>query len=271
MTFINATAYDFSNPLSFLDRYISFLQDKTFENFDETINTPESPLLFKKVRIKNKKQGISMETPNKLTFTLTENIDGSKYTYTLPEISYGICEENGEPVCYVYSILNKERKEVKDHSKLKYRKRVQRTLYKANEGVVTDDSLNLLDVSPSAVISLSLFLGLLERHNIKQIRVVEYIPERYISRYLAAQENPLKREEWEQRNDTIQTNATNKFVTTFFRMMYHLDNLDWQFEKIFGDEIIRLYLKETKKIKPDMINYLYQKAKNNSVDLQQRL
>ena len=271
MTFINATTYDFSNPLSFLDRYISFLQDNTFENLNETVNIPDSPLFFKKVQIKNKKQDISMETPNKLTFSLTDVIDGSKYSYTLPEISYGICIENGEPVCYIYNILNKERKEVKDHSKLKYRKRVAKSLYKANEGVVADESLNLLDVSPSTVISLSLFLGLLERKNIKQIRVVEYIPERYISRYLSTEENPLQKEKWQKRNNTIITNATDKFIATFFRMMYHLDNLDWQFERVFGDEIIRLYLKETKKIKPDMINYLYQQIKNNIVDLQQRL
>ena len=271
MTFVNATAYDFSNPLSFLDRYISFFQDKTFDNLDEKINIQETPLFFKNIQIKNKKQGIGMETPNKITFSLFDYFDGDKYSYTLPEISYGICMENGEPVCYIYSILNKERKEVKDHSKLKYRKRVARSLYKVNEGVVSDESLNLLEVSPSAVISLSLFLGLLERHNIKKIRVVEYIPERYISRFLAAQENPLQREEWERRNDAIQTNATNKFVTTFFRMMYHLDNLDWQFERLFGDEIIRLQLNPTKKIKPDIINMLYQKSKNNGVELQQRL
>ncbi len=270
-TFINATYYDFTNPVGYLERLISILKDDTFDKIDEVVTVPNSPLFFKSVRIKNKKQSIQMETPNKMTFTLEETIDGKPYSFTLPEISYGISMENGEPVCYIYSILNRERKEVKDQSKLKYRKRVARSLYKLDAGVPDDESLNLLDVPAASVLSLSMFLALLERNNIKKIKTVIYTPERYLSRYIAAKEDPLYTAEWNQRNDTIQTNATNKFITAFFRMMYHLDNLHLEANKIDVDDIIRLELDESTKIKPDIVNAYYQATKTNSVELQQRL
>ncbi len=279
-TFINATYYDFTNPVGFLERTISILKDDTLDNIDESITIPDSPLFFKSVIIKNKKQSIQMETPNKMTFALIEEIDGNRYSYTLPEISYGISMENGEPVCYIYSILNKEPKEFKEYTKvndvkaypkLKYRKRVSRFLYKVDADVPKDENLNLLDVPPAKVLSLSMFLALLERHNIKKIKVVIYTPERYISREIAASKDPLNTAEWTKRNDSIQTNATNKFITAFLRMMYHLDNLEMQSDLIEGDDMIRLQLDETKEVKPDVVNLYYQTIKNNNVQLQQRL
>ena len=116
-----------------------------------------------------------------------------------------------------------------------------------------------------------MFLALLEQKGIKNIKAVIYIPERYLSRYIAAEEHPLEREEWDKRNNTIQYNATNKFMTAFFRMMYHLNNLELVFAGIHEDDIIRLTLSETKKIKPDIVNTYYQTVKNNNVELQQRL
>ena len=271
LTFINATYYDFTNPIGYLERQISFLKDDTFDKVDETITVPDSPLLFKSVRIKNKKQNILMETPNKITFTLEEIINGKKYTFTIPEISYGISMENGEPVCYIYNIINKERKEVKDHSRLKYRKRVAKSLYRLNDGVPEDEGLNLLDVPPSTVLSLSMFFALLERHNIKKIKTIIYTPERYLSKYIAATENSENKEVWQQRNDTIRTNATNKYITAYFRMMYHLDNLHLQTDRLAADDILGLQLDTTKKIKPDTVTAYYQAAKDNSVELKQSL
>lgn len=196
--FVNATTDDFLNPCAMLETKIAFLQDKKLSQINHKINLEQIPNSH--LKITSSLDSIQMETPYKLTLSITDGND----TYQLPSISYGISHNK----CYIYSVLNP-----KQEINTPYQKKIKRLLYKINESVPEEN----LYVSPSAVLSLSIFVKLLKLNNIKNIKVIPYLPLRYLSRDLFAKDN----EELVARNDFIQTNATNKFLDNFFRLQYH--------------------------------------------------
>ena len=55
-----------------------------------------------------------METPYCLRFRLTKVINDELAFYELPDISYAMCEENGEKVCYVYSMIYDKKKKTNE-------------------------------------------------------------------------------------------------------------------------------------------------------------
>ena len=156
-----------------------------------------------------------------------------EFEYRLPTISYGITNENDKKECYVYSILNpKEKKDMSDEE-IRFNKKINRLLYKVNGGVKEAEELdnglfsyeNISDVSPSAVVSLLVFLMLLKEKGITKIKAVPYLPLRYLSRDMMAKEKTgERRDELLERNLMIQKNVTDKFIRTFFRAAYHLDD-----------------------------------------------
>jgi len=226
--FVNATTEDFLNPSDLIRRNIDFLNDNTFSDFSNFINISNN----NSISIKNSSQSVLMETPNKMEFCFTDG----EFTYELPSISYGISVNSiGEKKCYIYSCLNpKEKKNLSDNE-IKYRKKINRLLYKVNGGVKEaeerDDyyfSLeNISDVSPSAVVSLLIFMLLLKKENITEVKIVPYLPLRYLSRDLAADRvlDEDKKISLKERNDMIQTNITNKLINTIKRVAYHLEGI----------------------------------------------
>ena len=144
-----------------------------------------------------------------------------------------------EKVCYVYSLMKpKEKDESSDREKI-FRKRLNRELYKLNDGVLEQESEdfikfrngetrdyqeNVTDVTQSFVLSLSVFVTLLQKEGIGKIKVVPYLPVRYVGRHIAASNvtDEVRREELNERNKRIQDNCTNKFMRTFRRVAYHM-------------------------------------------------
>lgn len=239
--FVNATTEDFINFEEYIDKYINYLKDKTLENLNKNIAFP-SESIFKNdiLNIKNTKQSIMMETPNKIEFSFTNKLDDT-LKFLLPEISYGINIENGKKVCYIYSILNKENvnNEATIES-LKYKKSISRKLYKLNKGISDYESQefkdylneetayypeNITDVSVSSVLSLYLFLNLI-KDKVDIIKGIPYLPIRYISREYASMtiSDTFKKKELEKRNEIIQKNLTEKFIRTFRRVEKYIPN-----------------------------------------------
>lgn len=223
--FVNATTEDFLNPSNFIRRRIKFLEDNTMSFFRSGTVLELGPV-FKgsKLFVQDMEQSVMMETPRK--FCISFKRDG--YEYKLPEVSYGIVMENGKNVCYIYSLLDKQDREITDKGEEKYYKEIKRLLYKVNSGVIDEsEEENIKDVSPSSVISLIVFATILRKYNISDIRAVPYLPLRYLSRDITSRYgSPLKRTERDLRNATIQYNVTNKFIRTFNRVSYHLDGFD---------------------------------------------
>ena len=98
---------------------------------------------------------------------------------------------------------------------------------------------NITDVTHNSVLALSIFLGILKRENITQIVAVDYLPLRYQSKQEAnirkvnllkviynEQEIENKISDFNDIQNINQNNMTNKFIRTFNRVNYHLNNLN---------------------------------------------
>lgn len=83
---------------------------------------------------------------------------------------------------------------------------------------------NISDVSPSAVLSLSLFIALLKKENILHIKAPIFLPLRW-----QAHERLGKTEQ-----ERIQENMTDKFLRTFRRIAYHLPDIKIDYPKNSG-------------------------------------
>ncbi len=234
--FVNMSTEDFLHPVNAIRKRIGFLEDTTFSLFDEEVDFNAIP--GSKLLINQSVQSIYMETPFIMDFTIQQ---GSNYV-RLPYISYGICEENGKKVCYIYSIMNhplgKGFYVDKDLAK-----RVNRVMFKINKGVMNVESQdykdykdgktdeyaeNISDVTPSFVFALVTFLTMLQSKGITEVKAVPYLPVRYLSRDIAAKraEDPNIRKQREDRNNQIQSNATDKFMRTFRRAAYHMNGVE---------------------------------------------
>lgn len=255
--FSNATVEEFTNPEQFLRRRIEFLQDETFSylNSGEIFDIGDK-FLESKMEIKNSVNSISMETPYKIDFTLVTDDD---LRCPILSIYYGITEDK---TCYVYSLMKpKEPKKDLIPEEEKFKKKINRLLYKLNEGVLTSEREefieykngtsdyypeNITDVTSAFILGLTSFMALLENAGISKIKGVPYLPVRYLSRDYATQgiADEEKRAALEERNNRIQYNATNKFIRTFRRVMYHLTDLKLYSLPYELDECLNLTLNE---------------------------
>lgn len=276
--FVNATTEDFSNPIELLERNIAFLNDDTFDYLKAGILIPLNSFDKSSILIKNSSQSAFMETPNKMEISLVK--DGK--SYVLPSISYGIRVNNNKRETYVYTIINpKSKKEELTTEQIKYSKKIGRELYKLNNGVLDSESEeykayisgnnqyypeNISDVSPSAVLSLLIFMGILETENIDKIKIVPYLPIRFFSRQIFAQNQTDKArvQELEERNITLQNNITNKFIRTFRRVAFHLKELEVTSLPYEGSEYLEMHLKNTPQpLNNDILNDVYNSTLNN--------
>lgn len=243
--FANASTEEFLDPEGMLRRRIDFLDDTSFEYLNEGKIIPLGNTFGNSsIYVQRHSQSVMMETPCKMEITICKLADDELLKCPLADVSYGIREEEGEKVCYVYSMMKpKERTESTDREKI-FRKRLNRELYKLNEGVLEQESdefiaykdgksrdyqENVTDVTQSFVLSLSVFVSLLQKEGVSKIKVVPYLPVRYVGRQIAASNvnDLLRRQELEDRNRRIQDNCTNKFMRTFRRVAYHMgDDLE---------------------------------------------
>lgn len=277
--FANMTTEDFLNPIAFIDKYMAFLKDKTFDYLDEgiTVNLPR--VKDSELEIKREQNNTSMETPNRITLTLKRKGE-ELTTFKLPSIYYAVREENNKKVCYIYSVMNKDNKKLNE-SELKFQKQINRLLYKLNDGVVDSEEYyeykealkrkeekeaqgekvteeiyypegNISDITNSFLFSLNIFMSLLQKEGIETVKVVTYLPVRYNSRAIAA-EKSSKKKELQERNDMIQTNATNKLIRTFRRLAHQNDALEITMYPYEYDEFLTISLRSRDKELDNML------------------
>lgn len=201
--FVNATTEDFSNPCEYISRRILFLNDNTFSYLDKGIEVEINNLfLGSKLKVKRNIHSIAMETPFKIDISLINRINGCDVDYALATISYGICEENGKKVCYIYSLMKPKKDKNTSQEEIFYEKKISRLMYKINDGISNYEMAeyydykdgnskyypegNITDVTPSFVLSLNIFISLLQREGIHKIKAIPYLPIRYLSREIAA-------------------------------------------------------------------------------------
>ena len=229
--FINATPEDFINPTYFLQKRISFIKDTTFEKYENYKKLQINNETLNSIQIQKQTQSLMMETPYKITISVQND---QNINIPIAEISYGI--ENN--TCYIYSIMKPKEKKKLTNEEILYKKKLNRYLYKLNEGILEQESIefqnyknelsqyypeNITDVTHAFVLAATIFISLLQKEQINNIKIVPYLPIRYLSREISAEKHPEKetKKALLERNNKIQENATNKLLRTFRRVNYH--------------------------------------------------
>lgn len=229
--FINATPTDFVNPNDYLKKRIAFLKDTTFDKYDDYKKIKINNEPIDSIQIQKQTQSITMETPYKITISITNE---QNINIPIAEISYGIDNKT----CYIYSIMKPKEKKNISNEEISFKKILNRYLYKLNEGILEIESNefknykkglsqyypeNITDVTHAFVLAAAIFITLLQKEQIYNIKIVPYLPIRYQSREIVAQKQLDKetKNALLKRNETIQENATNKLLRTFRRIDYH--------------------------------------------------
>ena len=226
---IYATTEDFFNPIEYIQKRIDFLEDHTFDELQDKMVIPLNDKINASISIEQQTSSIAMETPKKLVIQLQHPTD-EDIVYPLPTIYYAVRTESGKKTCYIYSLLKpKEKKELAEEQ-IRFHKKMNRLLFKINDGVTNMEDYNLegeaniKDVSMSFVLCLNIFISLLQQKKIEVIKAVPYLPVCYLAREITAS-NSNQAEELRERNRSIQENQTNKFIRTFRRLSAQNDAL----------------------------------------------
>lgn len=255
--FSNATTEDFLNINEYIKRRIEFLRDKTFDYLEKPLELELSDNFFESTLIIKKEiNPISMETPYKISLTLK---DKNNDEFILPSIYYGISREKNEIVCYIYSIMNDSKQ--KYEQKSKYKSKINRLLYKINDGIEFDvnDEENIKDVSMSFMLSANIFASLLQKEGIIKTKVVSFLPIRYLSRDNCA----INNEELQKRNEKIQENMTNKLTRTFKRLTIQNEDINIESYPYELDEYLSLKVSKKNKESSNILLEETSKIVNN--------
>lgn len=209
--FSNARYQDFEKPIQFFERYINFFNDQTLNEYDNTIISANITNLENSIiKVDNIKDNYGYETP----YAFHISIKNDDLEYNLPIINYGISDNT----CYIYSIQNKRKNNESD-----FNKKIKRKLNKVNSEVKNDTDYDIgdtiLGTTPSFITAMTIFFTILKKHNIDNIRVITFLPDRYMEK-LATSEYDA---------DEIQHNLTEKMVLLFYRLQHHIPNLDINF------------------------------------------
>ena len=198
---------------------MDFFNDTTLIDYNNTtIGENIYDLQNSSIVVSNKKDVYGYETPYSFHIKLiTDNAE-----YNLPVINYGISKNT----CYIYSVQNKVLNEENDINK-----KIKRNLNKVNKDVNVianyDKKDTILGTTPSFIIATIIFLQILKQNNIDDIRVVTFLPDRYFEK--------LGTDEYDA--DTIQHNLTEKLILLFYRIQYHIKEIDIEFPMYEGNAI----------------------------------
>lgn len=124
---------------------------------------------------------------------------------------------------------------------------------------------NIIDITHSSVIDLTIFLNVIQSEEFNNIILVDFLPLRYISRTesllsrfkkknILDEQSKLDIEKTQEYN---QRNMTEKFISTFERVNYHLNNLEIISYPNELDNSIHLRLKKNYKMDDNLINNIY--------------
>jgi len=279
---VNATEEGFKNPIEQINQRIAFLKDNTFENKNKYIELGSIERLDDSVlSYKILEDSIFMETSNKICFRLTKKINEETLYYDFPSISYGIYNSEA----YIYSIQKKIYNIKESELQKKYNKKIKRLLFKLNKNITEGEEYqeykkgnnafyphNISDVTPSAIASVTMLLSMLEGKNISKINIVPYLPIRWNAKHTAIRNMceeylPERREEEYRINtakcEAIQSNITDKFIRTFFRVEHHLDNCEIM-SLLDSSTTIKIQNKGNNIIENTMLEEMYYVAKKNT-------
>lgn len=212
--FANATFDDFGNPIDFLNRRIEFFDNTKEENLKSAF----IPSLKSTLTASITKDKIYNETPYELQ-TYFKSHDG---VFRLPEIKFGIAYDT----LYIYAIQNS------NQEKTSYVKKINRALYKVNDGFSDESTAELKDVTASFLVAGAAILSYMQSKNISKIKISSMLIERWNAKRMAiskkAKYKKLSKDETDnllKDQERIQSNLTEKFLRTFLRLSEQYNNI----------------------------------------------
>jgi len=244
---LRATPDDFNNPEEFLRKQVDMVNDSTLEKYNE--ETCLGPIEFLDNNILCVKNSIARTwDENSREFEITIYDKEHYYNkelfvrpnYMLPVIRYGIYEKNGKKVCSIGSIQDKS----DSYDKKELDKKMDRKRYEVNEGIADEDTHK---VEPKNLLALSIFINLLHKEGITDIKV----PSLYVLDYEYHEKRNKKilsefKEDWTEeritkypeqykrekyyfersygKEDLISEIKTERLLLTFRRLLQHYPN-----------------------------------------------
>lgn len=214
--------------------YEKYVYKKTLMIKDQLIketNKEVGKYLDYSINLNISKTMSNLEAPYKAIFTF-KGIDGE---FTLPSITFGVINNKA----YIMAIQFKGDTRANATSK-----KLDRYFRKVNKGI--DELEDIANVSPNALVALTLFNSYLKQIGIKEVEATCFMPIRYNSNKI----NYMRKTKIESDDyDYIQYNITNKFMNLFNRYAYHFNNnsefdnydimhLELNNKKIISDNII---------------------------------
>lgn len=222
----NAVSEDFNDPCNFLRKRIAFFDLGVMEKYLNESVISYSEVLNADISVRVLKNGLESETPYSLRVRLLDPVNEVDI-YEFPRVYFGIYDNSG----YVYAIQNSKDRLIREA----YVKKFDRLMYKVNDGldVKVDNNINygsgnLKDITPNAVVSANVLMGLFNLNNINKIIIPSILISRWNAKMLVL--DKLKKrgkktsEEIKDAYDKylyLQTNLTEKFLRTFRRIAYH--------------------------------------------------
>ncbi|MBE6148536.1 MAG: hypothetical protein E7167_03475 [Firmicutes bacterium] len=218
---INMTSSDSEDLTTYIYKRITFFENEQFAEFNEPQILVENDGV--KYGVHRVLECPGLETPYVLSFFM--EYDG--VYYNLPLVRYAFDENN---VCHLFAVqFGRDRIIEFDDS---YKNIVNRV----NTGVT-----KYRNVSPSFVLSFSLFLSLLEQLNVEEIVVPDFLFGRY-RKYIGAT--------GEKRSNQILERILNNFIRLLQRMEFQNENfiIEWYPNEIDSYTHIKLNSNNKKRV-----------------------
>lgn len=269
---IRMNVSDFTNVEHFLAQQIDFLKDNTWDDYiidGEFISSCHREGTFENYQILSCKEynASYCETSEKISFALYDEEHPNENIQTIPSILYGIREEDGKKVCYIYAIQNP--------NDSVNNKKIARKLYKLNKGVENPN------VHPSQVLALKTFIEMLTKIGITDIKVpclqvLNYRYHQILSRNAkktmekwtpkvledlrknetSYNKRKLSEYKWDKewasrvidREDDIEFAKTEGLYNIFSRVAEQFDLIEFLSDPFIEDEYINIRIKSVKKL-----------------------
>lgn len=275
LLFANMSITDFNNPFEYVQRVIHFKKDSVLK--EKII-----PISIFDGNIDITVRKYNMETP----YCFEPSLVNENEKYLLPIVSYGISDDT----CYIYAI-----QDFNKHIKSPYYNKIKRMLYKLNKNVIdfeTDEYKNykngetgyypenISDVSPSAILSLTIFLNEIEKIGINKVEVIPYLPVRYenkikvlaVKSIKEAKKNNLTEQEKRkiyldaiEKQKYNQSNMTEKFIRTFYRVSHHFDNVNITSIPMELDDRLHIRLSKFEYSNNEILNEVIESSNNKTL------
>lgn len=262
----NATDQDLINPIEFIVNRINFLDGGLYEDSSDIVLIKNIDFFYgSNIEYNIQFNNPFFETQYSFCPKIVRNKEYGEI-YELPKIFYGISNN----VCYIYAVHGKNRNNITENA---YQKKITRTLYKVNKDIEDEYEFeNIKDVTPSSLLSITLFLKYLKENNICDIRVIDFLPIRYNTRLryfdmlikrleeMIEDDNIIEiyKENLKNEDNRVQNNVINKFIRNFIRLSYQLGVLEIKSYPKDFDSMMHLSLTDNFKQSDNILNKLYQ-------------